>query len=264
MVHYGYLKGFILVHFPWIPLWTSWVKELVPSLNKEGFFNHTVDAVAWLVHFKTQNIELIQKLNLVTGKDYEWNKREMTPKNSPLLDLIEHGISRPAHASECFSALVEELKEQSSQKKCKTMVLADGINSIYYFNTRRLRIKENRRKIISPTHITAFEAMENIMKPDWSGGVVIVTVDTLATGHDERESDLPRYLLKREGWELFDPFVPIEVHNYTSQEVQTTIDYYLERKWLGHPGCSTEEGRLELEYLCTKNPLTLMTICNSK
>jgi hypothetical protein len=50
--------------------------------------------------------------------------------------------------------------------------------------------------------------------------------------------------------------------NYTSQEVQTTIDYYLERKWLAHPKAGSEEGRLELEYLSTKNPRVLMELCN--
>jgi len=140
------------------------------------------------------------------------------------------------------------------------MVLADGVNELFYDCQW---IKDNR-KSIPASKITAYEAMQDLFKADWTGAVTIVTVDRTALHPDFRESTLPRYLLKKEGWELFDPFVPIEVINYSAQEVQTTIDYYLERKWLQHPAASTEEGRLELEYLSTRNPRTLMELCNSR
>ncbi|ODM95380.1 28S ribosomal protein S29, mitochondrial [Orchesella cincta] len=260
MAHYGYTKDFILIHLPWIPLWTRYCKEIVPSITREGFFDHTINAVAWLTNFKNQNIELIQKLNLLTSKDYQWSKREVTGQGSELLAIVEHGISRPAHATECMYAVFKELKTHSSEEKCKTMVLADGVNELFY---PCKWIKGPDRKPVPPTQLTAYEAMKDLFKTDWTGGVVIVTVDKAALHPDFRESDLPRYLLKKEGWELFDPFVPIEVNNYTAQEVQTTIDYYLERKWLQHPASSTEEGRLELEYLSTRNPRTLMELCNS-
>jgi len=73
----------------------------------------------------------------------------------------------------------------------------------------------------------------------------------------------PLYCISK-GWEDFDPFVPVHIDNYTSLEVQTTIDYFLDRRWLQHPKAKSEEGRLELEYLSTKNPLTLMKLCNSR
>lgn len=33
------------------------------------------------------------------------------------MDVVEHGISRPAHASECMTVLFQELKAKSSQQK---------------------------------------------------------------------------------------------------------------------------------------------------
>ncbi|CAL8100795.1 unnamed protein product [Orchesella dallaii] len=261
MAHYGYTKEFILIHIPWIPLWTRYCKEIVPSTTREGFHDHTINAVQFLTNFKTQNAELLQKLNLVTSKEYQWSKREVTEQGSNLLAIVEHGISRPVHATECMYTLFKELKAQSSEEKCKTMVLADGVNGLFYDCKW---IKGADRKMVPPSNLTAYEAMKDLFKTDWKGGVVIVTVDRIALDLEFRESTLPRYLLKKEGWELFDPFVPIEVTNYTAQEIQTTIDYYLERKWLQHPAASTEEGRLELEYLSTRNPRTLMELCNSR
>jgi len=121
-----------------------------------------------------------------------------------------------------------------------------------------------------------------------TGGVVACTVDKLAIQSEYRESDLPRYLLNKDvmltnitstginillrltsldylkGWETFDPFVPIRVENFNSQEVQTMIDYYLDRKWLQHPEAGSDTGRIELEYLSTRNPLSLMQLCSSR
>jgi len=64
-----------------------------------------------------------------------------------------------------------------------------------------------------------------------------------------------------QGWEDFDPFVPIHVDVYSPQEVQTTIDYYLERKWLAHKDAGSEMARKELDTLSVRNPHTLMQLC---
>lgn len=37
------------------------------------------------------------------------------------MDVVEHGIARPAHASECMTVLFQEIKEKSSQQKYKNI-----------------------------------------------------------------------------------------------------------------------------------------------
>lgn len=44
-----------------------------------------------------------------------WSKREKTEEGAPLLELVEHGISRVKYASECVIALVKEIKAHSTQ-----------------------------------------------------------------------------------------------------------------------------------------------------
>lgn len=38
------------------------------------------------------------------------------------MDVVEHGIARPAHASECMTVLFQEIKEKSSQQKYKNIL----------------------------------------------------------------------------------------------------------------------------------------------
>jgi len=261
LVHYTYAQEYVLVNVPWAPLWTRFHKEVVQSQNREGYFDHTVNSVAWLSQFKIQNTNLLNKLDLKSSKAYQWSKREETVAGSPLMDIVEHGISRPVHAAECIHSLVTELKAMSSAGRCKTAVIIDGVNTFYY---ECIKLKRPDRSLIPPTMITVFEAFKELIKPDWTGGVVICSVDKLAVQSEFRETDLPRYLLTKEGWEQFDPCVPVFVDKYSSQEAQSTLDYYLERKWLQHPLAGSEEGRLELEYLSTRNPLVLMDLCNSR
>ncbi len=60
---------------------------------------------------------ILSIFQLKTQKTYEWSKREETPEGSNLMDIVEHGIARPAHGSECIYALISDLKKLSSEQK---------------------------------------------------------------------------------------------------------------------------------------------------
>lgn len=71
-----------------------------------------------------------------------------------------------------------------------------------------------------------------------TNGIVIVTVDPRNITHLKavhKANYLPRHLLTNEGWELLDPFIPVEVPYYTMEEVNMCIDYMIETRWLQHP-----------------------------
>lgn len=257
LLHFGHESGFILVHVPWGPNWFKRPKETGNSAAKEGFTDLPLDAAAWLIHFKAQNNVLLSKLDLKTTKDYVWSKRETTPANSGLLELIEHGISRVKFASGVIEALLAEIKSQSTAGKCKTMVAIDGFNAFFYPKTRI--VTENKTKV-TPDQITLTEPFLEMTKWNWSNGVVIVTVDRIAHTDGDMESELPRYLMGKEGFEHIDPFIPIKLDNFNEKEYLSCIDYYLNRRWIQN----TEKGfDEELRFLSGKNPFKLMNLCAS-
>jgi small subunit ribosomal protein S29 len=261
LVHYAHVQDYVIVDVPYMPFFSRFITDTVPSSLRQDYVDHTARAVSWLQYFKLQNASRLKKLQLTTDKDYVWSKREITPKGSTIEEIVEHGLARPVFASESVYALIEQLKTSSSAKKCKTMVIINGANVLY---NSTWRIRRPDRTEVPFDKLTLFEAFRQACKSDWSGGVVVASVDKKAVPVNHRESDMPRYLLTKTGWEEFDPFVPVLVDVYSSQEVQTTIDYYLERKWLMHPLAGTEKARKELEFLSTRNPETLMQLCNSR
>ena len=66
-------------------------------------------------------------------------------------------------------------------------------------------------------------------------------------------SHLPFSLLGEEGWRLLDPFVPVEVENYSEAELDAMIDYYIERGWLEKSRGSLA-ARQEIHFLTGRNP----------
>lgn len=239
LIHYGHVNDFIIVHVPWVADWFKKPKEKSNSETKEGMLDINIDAASWLIHFKTQNIELLKRLDLKCSQDYEWSQREKTLAGSTLLELIDHGINRVKFATDTIAVLLDELKQQSTDGKCRTMVAIDGFNAFFHPVTY---MKFDNRIPATPKDITITHPFLNITKSDWSGGVCILVVDKWCLTEDRMESDLPKYLLNRKGFEHVDPFVPMRVDLYNDLEFDNTINYYLNRKWIQNytPGFDNE------------------------
>lgn len=257
LIHYGYSNDFLLVHVPWIPYWYKHPKEFGPSATQEGFTDLPLDAGAWLVHFKTQNTDLLSKIELRTLNEYVWSKRETTPAGTTLLELVDHGINRAKYASEVIKVLLDEIKQHSTAGRVKTMVAIDGYNSLMSENTN---LKGEFKVMIPSSKITLTKPFLDIAKYDWSNGLVVLTVDKIAMTGFDRESFLPIYLLGRHGFEHLDPFIPIKHDNYTEKEYESCVAYYVDRRWIQNVSQGYEK---ELEYLSNKNPYSLMELCKS-
>lgn len=259
LLHYGHLNDFLLVHVPWIPYWYKRPKGRAygPSATQEGYTDLPVTSVSWLSHFKNQNAELLAKLNLVTSQDYVWSKRETTPKGSPLIELIDHGTSRAKYATDVIKVLLDEIKQQSTEGKVKTLVAIDGYNVLFYEQTN---MKAKFKVPIPSDKITLTQPFLDLVKHDWCNGLCVLTVDQIAMKGFVRESNLPLYLLGREGFEHLDPFVPIRHENYDEKEFESCIQYYVDRKWVQNINQGFDK---ELEFLSNKNPYKLMDLCKS-
>lgn len=229
LIHYGHVNDFIVVHVPWVPNWFKKPKEKSNSETKEGFLDINIDAASWLIHFKTQNADILKKFDLKCSKEYVWSKRETTSAGASLLELVEHGINRVKFATDTIVVLLEELKQQSTEGKCRTMVAIDGFNAFFHPVTY---MKFDNRIKAKPEDITITHPFLDITQSDWSGGVVLLVVDKWALTEDRMESDLPKYLLRRKGFEFLDPFVPMRVNTYNDMEFESIINYYLDRKWI--------------------------------
>lgn len=257
LLHYGHKNDFLLVHVPWIPYWYKRPKAYGGSATQEGLTDLPINACAWLSHFKNQNVELLAKLNLCTSQDYVWSKRETTPKGSTFIELIDHGTSRAKYASDVIKVLLDEIKQQSTEGKMKTLVAIDGYNVLFYEKTN---LKAKFKVPIPANKITLTQPFLDIVKHDWCNGLCVLSVDQIAMKGWTRESNLPLYLLGREGFEHLDPFIPVRHEKYDEKEYESCMQYYVDRKWVQNVSQGFDK---ELEFLSNKNPYKLMDLCKS-
>nr|XP_027219166.1 28S ribosomal protein S29, mitochondrial-like [Penaeus vannamei] len=260
ILHYLAEDGWLLIHLPVPSKWRRDVKEVVPSTSVPGRFDHPLQAALWLQHFRSQNSELLKTLQLETSMTYTWTRRESTEAGSPLMALVEQGVNRARYASDCIMALTTEIKKYATDGRCKVAVVVDGINTFYCPNSFYRR---EDRTVVEPDNLTLYQAFSQLFDSDWKNGVVVGAIDGLANDAGRRESHLPRYLLRRKGWEKLDPFIPIPVSNYNELEMESVINYYVDRHWLQTVNGASAEGRKELVALSGYNPMTLMQVCNA-
>lgn len=248
------IADFIIVQVPWVATWLKTPKEKSNSATKEGQIDININAASWLIQFKQQNSELLKRLDLKCSEEYVWSQREVTPAGASLLELVDHGINRVKYATDTIVVLFEELKKQSTEGKCRTMVAIDGFNAFFHTKTY---IKNDAKLLAPPEQITITAPFVNLTKPDWCNGVCLLVVDKWAVTQERMQSNLPKYLLRRKGFEHLDPFVPMRVDIYNELEFNNIVKYYLERKWISNYEPGFEQ---QLDFLSGRNGRSLRDI----
>ncbi|XP_015178536.1 PREDICTED: 28S ribosomal protein S29, mitochondrial [Polistes dominula] len=256
ILHYAFMKEMIIVHVPTPTHWFKNPKEIANSTTMPGIIDLPVDAGKWLLYFKSQNEKLLSKLDLRISKDYQWNIRELSPKGTPLLEIIDFGINRVRYATGVIDALCTELKESSIAGKCKVLVAVDGYNSFWSNHTR---IRNDAKVWMKSQQISLTLSFLNFVKADWCNGAAVLVVDSKIC-KDRKEYVNPRFLLGKEGFEFTDPFLPILVENYNKTEFESIMEYYNDRKWVRN---ITSEGLAEIWALTAGNPCEIMKFCRS-
>jgi small subunit ribosomal protein S29 len=260
VMHYAYNKGYLMVHCNSGSQWVlmGYNKETAPSESRPGRLDTPVDAVVWLQRFRSQNALLLPKLNLKTSQKYTWSLREATEAGEPLTNIIDHGISRIKHASDCMAVILKELKGHASEGRCRPLVACDWANALWY---RTQYIKHPDGREAAPDDITIVRALKKMFRNDWSNGAVLLVVDNTFP-KKFKKPNLPKYLLTEKGFEDLDPFIPIKVAKYGEKEMESCLDYYTERLLLQREESLTESGRAEIKFLSCYNPLDLYKLCS--
>ena len=255
VLHWAAAAGWLLVHLPEADRWGLRFRELAASPTDPQLIDHPVDAGQWLTHFRTQNAARLAELDLRTSELYTWSRREATETGVPLSDLVDLGVARGKHASQCVHALLAELKAHASAGRCKLLMAVEKVNAFWCDSAAR---REDGSKVPFGD-MTVVRAAEQLLRPDWSGGAVLATVAPVRGG--PAGSHLPRHLLGADGWRALEPFVPLRVDDMSRSETYTMIDYYCERRWLQAAAAGTERGKQELFFRSGGNPGKLAEIC---
>ena len=63
------------------------------------------------------------------------------------------------------------------------------------------------------------------------------------------------------GFYALEPFVTVEVPQYTKKEASNCFEYYKDRNWIQNPLAREDDGREEFIFLSGCNPAEFMRVC---
>jgi len=287
LIHWGHVSGYITMPFAWIKKWMTRYYEVAPSTYRPDTIDHVNNATVFMKNFKQANAEALE--NCVTHKDYTWSVREKTEKGAPLMEVVDVACERLNFAADAMNVVMKELKLNCNDGRAKLLVCLDGVNSLFCEQTmihrtdREWRHDQGKYKAFQQNRAQVDECsvLRNIKKlllNDYKNAVIVTSVDKTARvikqdpGHKywetqekdfkpDTSSHLPFSLLGQEGWELMDPFIPIEVLPYSEAELDTMIDYYMEKRYILQE-CGTLPGRQEIHFLTGRNPKDFFEFSN--
>lgn len=263
LLHYAAVNNWIIVSKEYAAHWVKRPKDHTQNASDETLIDSPIDAAVWLQHFRVLNAKRLKELNLTATQTYKWSEREVTEKGEPLTNIVDHGVERMKHACDCMAALLQEIKMQTDAGRMKTMVIIKGVNC-FWQDTYLRRLDKS---YIPAKDLTIVRHIKEILKNDWRNAAIVVSVDEVALSlkhlgftHENVPCYYPKYLLGLEGFEFFEPFLPVYVPEYSEKEIDSCLDYYIDRGFIQNPKGWTEEGRAELKFLSGYNPRELLKI----
>ncbi|XP_020768090.1 small ribosomal subunit protein mS29 isoform X3 [Odocoileus virginianus] len=228
IIHFCAKQDWLILHIPDAHLWVKNCRDLLQSTYNKQRFDQPLEASIWLKNFKTANER-----------------------------FLSQGIMRVRNATDAVGIVLKELKRQSSLGIFRLLVAVDGVNALW----GRTTLKREDKSLIAPEELALIYNLRKMVKNDWQGGAIVLTVSQTGSLFKPRKAYLPQELLGKEGFDTLDPFIPILVSNYNPKEFEGCIQYYLENSWLQHEKAHTEEGKKELLFLSNRNPGLLERLC---
>ncbi|XP_073744644.1 small ribosomal subunit protein mS29 isoform X1 [Callorhinus ursinus] len=255
VIHFCAKQDWLILHIPDAHLWVKNCRGLLQSAYNKQRFDQPVEASSWLKNFKTANERFLSQIKV--QEKYVWNKRESTEKGRPLGEVVEQGLTRVKNATDAVGVVLKELKSQSGSGAFRLLVAVDGVNALW----GRTTLKREDKSPMAPEELALVRGMRKMVSNDWHGGAIVLTLSQTGSLFKPRKAYLPQELLGKEGFDALDPFIPILVSNYSPEEFESCIQYYLENSWLQHEKAQTEEGKKELLFLSNANPGQLERLC---
>ncbi|XP_022346565.1 28S ribosomal protein S29, mitochondrial isoform X2 [Enhydra lutris kenyoni] len=228
VVHFCAKRDWLIVHVPDAHLWVKSSRGLLRSAYSRRRFDQPVEAANWLKSFKTANERFLSQIKI--QETYMWNKRESTEKGRPLGEVVEQGLTRVKNATDAVGIVLKELKSQSCSGAFRLLVAVDGVNALW----GRTTLKREDKSLMAPEELALVHSLRKMVRNDWHGGAVVLALSQTGSLFTPRMACLPQELLGKEGFDALDPFVPILVSNYSPEEFESCIQYYLENSWLQH------------------------------
>lgn len=259
LLHYLHLnQEHLIIHVREMKKFTRSPRDIAESTSRPGRIDTPLDAAILLQQFRVQNEKLLDKTKetLVCSQDYKWSLREVTKAGEPVVNIADHGVNRVVHASDCIAALFKELMLAAHAGTIKLVSILDNVTWLFYEEAGVRRHKDHKKMLVD--EITVARAIKKLIRGQYKGGIVLATCDDKLSN---QLNQTPREVLGIDGWNHFDPFLPIATTKYSRKEFESCMNMYQDIGWLCRPESCSEEARDEVRFVSGLHPKEVEYLC---
>lgn len=259
LLHFNYLEqNRFLLHLGSLGKLACGPKEHKLSTSRPGRIDTPLDSAAMLQIIRVENQEYMAKNkdSLVCSKDYKWSAREVTKAGEPLDAIIDHGLNRVIHSSDCLAVLIKELMLAADEGKIKLLTIMNKVDWLFHYYAGQLKHPDFKR--VTVDEMTVPRALKKLIKSDHKNSLLIATCDDLATN---QQNQTPETILPEDGITYFEKAHRILVPKYSRLEFENCYNFYQDIGWLTRPESRTQEVRDEVRFLSGLNPYHVWYLC---
>lgn len=261
LLHYLHLsQEHMIIHVREMKRFARTPREVTESTSRPGRLNTPLDAALLLQQFRIQNEKLLSQTKdaLVCSQDYKWSLREITKAGEPVANIADHGVNRVIHATDCVGALFKELMLAANAGTIKLVSILDDVSWLYHEYAGDLKHTDHKK--VQVDELSVCRALKKLIRGQYKGGVTFATCDDKFS---KEQNQTPREVLGIEGWNDFDPFLPILSPNYSRKEYESCMNMYQDIGWLTRAVSLTQEARDEVRFISGLRPKEVEYLCQA-
>jgi hypothetical protein len=261
LIHYLHAQqNYFIIHLREMKKFTRSPWEFNASTSRPGRIDTPLNSALLLQQIKLQNAALFDKHkdDLLCSQDYKWSLREVTKSGEPLTNVIDHGVNRVIHSSDCVAVLFKELMLAADSGKIRLASVLDNVRFLFLREAGVLKHQDHKRVLVD--EITVARALKKLIRGTYKNGLVLATCDDKLS---PKQNQTPQDAIGQEGWDCFDPFLPIQVPKYSRNEYENCMNFYQDIGWLTRPEAMTREARDEIRFVSGLNPGQVHYLCQA-
>lgn len=252
LTHYLHLgQEHILIQPREIKRFTIAPLEHSVSTSRPGRIDTQLHSAAFLQQFRIQNSSLLERNRdlLTCSKDYRWSAREITKAGEPIDNIIQHGIDRVIHSSDCVAVLMKELAMAADSGKIKIATIIDEVGYLFHYHAGSKKHPDYKRVLVD--EMTVPRALKKLIKGNHKGSITVASCDDILT---TKQNQTPEDVLREDGLDHFQNSHRIHMPKYNRIEFENCMNLYQDIGWTTRPESRTQETRDEIRFVSGLNP----------
>ena len=255
ILHYCYLKNWLILFVPSIFKIVHSKQAVLPSPYKPARYDQPEEALSWLKTFQILNDKHL--LQIKTTKEYKVGQKISIDVGSSVSTVINQAFHRPNFATDAVGITVREVQRLSSE--IPVLFAADEFNGLFWKTSLK---NPETNDWLKPQDLSMVHHFERLLKHSslLERGRYVLALSRTGMERTFCSSYNHLQLLGPQGISAVGSYEPIQVSEYDDNELLQCLKYY-KHKGLFSRDFNHHQTLQEITYLTDRRPALVQKMC---